>query len=221
MAKTYNARATIDNILNTAARLFVENGFERTSMQDIAETAGVSKGAIYHHFKSKEDIIQAVMEHQTRTNESLVEKWLADTASLTGKEQWIALLEKNIDAQETHALDELMSGRMKSAEFVLTYMQRCVNRDAAVIADLIRRGVEDGSIRTDYPDEAAEVFLLLLNVWCDPAVFSCDAGKLRRRLTFLQHMMKSLDMDVLHDELLEKTMNMLEKLYSMEQPADE
>lgn len=216
MTKKYNAQATIESILDVAAKLFLEKGFEKTSMQDIVEAAGISKGAIYHHFASKEEIIQAVMEKQTQTNRKMLETWLSETESLSGKDRLITILEKNLASHEAHRLDELISGRMKSADFILSYMKSLVHQDAGIIADIIRQGMEDGSIITDYPEESAEVFLLLMNVWCDPAVFSCNTEKLQHRLKFLQHLMKSLGIDVLSDELLDRTSDMLQKLYGME-----
>lgn len=221
MTKKYNSQATIENILNVASKLFLEKGFERTRMQDIAETAGISKGAIYHHFKSKEEIINAVIDNQTQTNKSMFENWLSETEAYSGKEKLIAILEKNIDSQETHCLDEIMSTRMKSAEFVLSYMQNCVNQDAVFISDIIKQGIGDGSLVTNFPDESAEVFLLLMNVWCDPAVFSCNIEKLSHRLKFLQYLMKSLGIDVLSDLLLGKTLDILQKLYGEENHSNE
>lgn len=49
-------------ILTAARRLFAANGFEATSMDDIAEAAGVAKGAVYHHFASKEAVFLRVLE---------------------------------------------------------------------------------------------------------------------------------------------------------------
>lgn len=216
MSKKYNSQATIENILAVSAKLFLVKGFDKTSIQDIAETAGISKGAIYHHFKSKDEIINTVTANQAQTTKSMLECWLSETESLTGKEKLIAILEKNLDCQEAHYLDEIMSVRMKSAEFVLSYMQDCVNQDAALISNIIRQGIDDDSLVTDFPDECAEVFLLLMNVWCDPAVFRCDTLKLSLRLRFLQHLMKSIGIDVMSDTLLEKTLNLLQKLYTEE-----
>lgn len=125
----------------------------------------------------------------------------------------IAILEKNLEYRETHYLDEVMSVRTKSAEFVLTYMQDCLNQDAILISNIIKQGVVDRSLSTDYPDECAEVFLLLMNVWCDPAVFSCDAPKLSQRLRFLQNLMKSIGIDILSDIFIEKTLDLLQKLF--------
>lgn len=54
--------ATIGLILEASRELFTEKGFQDTSVDDIAEAAGVTKGAVYHHFKSKTDLFTAVLE---------------------------------------------------------------------------------------------------------------------------------------------------------------
>jgi AcrR family transcriptional regulator len=54
--------ATIESILAAARRLFATKGFEATSIDDVAELAKVAKGAIYHHFESKEAIFTRVLE---------------------------------------------------------------------------------------------------------------------------------------------------------------
>jgi AcrR family transcriptional regulator len=54
--------ATVATILAEARRLFTARGFEATSIDDIAEAAGVAKGAVYHHFASKEAVFLRVLE---------------------------------------------------------------------------------------------------------------------------------------------------------------
>jgi AcrR family transcriptional regulator len=56
------SHATISAIHTAARELFAANGFEATSMDDIATHAGVAKGAIYHHFESKQEIFTQVLE---------------------------------------------------------------------------------------------------------------------------------------------------------------
>ena len=61
MARNKHPEQTRNFILETAFRLFIEKGYERTSIQDIIDQlGGLSKGAIYHHFKSKEEIMDAL-----------------------------------------------------------------------------------------------------------------------------------------------------------------
>ena len=51
------------DILRAAARLFQERGYEATSMQDVASALRLSKGALYHHFQSKDEILFEIMNH--------------------------------------------------------------------------------------------------------------------------------------------------------------
>jgi AcrR family transcriptional regulator len=57
--------ATITAIVSAARELFTARGFAATSIDDIASRAGVAKGAVYHHFESKEQIFQRVFEQMT------------------------------------------------------------------------------------------------------------------------------------------------------------
>lgn len=212
MTKKYNSQQMIENILTVAARLFLEKGFDKTSMQDIARTADISKGAIYHHFQSKEEIINAVMSRQSANVENTMTAWLAEMEELTGKQKLTGLLEKSFADQQLHALDQVLSTQVKSPEFVVTYMQDCVNKDSAFVSEIIKDGVADGSLDAQFPEEAAEVFLLLLNVWCDPVIFQCSPAKLTRRLMFLQQTMKAMGLDVLNDELLGRINTLLQGL---------
>lgn len=59
-----NAEATRQLLIAEARRLFAKDGFSRTSLSKIAEKACVTKGAIYHHFSSKEDIFSACYSSQ-------------------------------------------------------------------------------------------------------------------------------------------------------------
>ncbi len=58
MARNKYPEITVEKILDVAQRLFLEKGYDNTTIQDIVnELGGLTKGAIYHHFKSKEEII--------------------------------------------------------------------------------------------------------------------------------------------------------------------
>ncbi|MBJ7405907.1 MAG: TetR/AcrR family transcriptional regulator [Bradyrhizobium sp.] len=67
MAKQAERRAaTSEAILTAARRLFGAHGFAATTMDEIAEGAGVAKGAVYHHFKTKEAVFEAVFDLVSR-----------------------------------------------------------------------------------------------------------------------------------------------------------
>ncbi len=62
-----------ERILNAASDLFVHYGFDKTTVSDIAREAGVSKGAIYLHFQSKDDLLECLIKRELK---AYAEKWL-------------------------------------------------------------------------------------------------------------------------------------------------
>ncbi len=60
-----------NQILNAAVATFSRNGFHQTTIEDIRLEAGLSRGAVYHYFKTKEDIIDAIRERSARQVEAI------------------------------------------------------------------------------------------------------------------------------------------------------
>lgn len=67
-----------DRILRTAAVLFAEKGFESTSVREIVEAAGVTKGALYHYFDSKDDLLSEIYTRMLRMQTERMEQ-IADS----------------------------------------------------------------------------------------------------------------------------------------------
>ena len=74
MSRNKYPELTVEKILDVSKNLFLTKGYEETTIQDIVnELGGLSKGAIYHHFKSKEDILRALESRIFEENNQLVE----------------------------------------------------------------------------------------------------------------------------------------------------
>ena len=87
MARNKHPEQTVNKILDVSYRLFKEKGYERTSIQDIIDNlGGLSKGAIYHHFKSKAEILVAVSGRMTEQSNRMLEK-IAERPGMSGKEK--------------------------------------------------------------------------------------------------------------------------------------
>ena len=197
------SQAMREKILNTATQLFIQKGSEKTSMQDIAQTAGISKGAIYHHFKSKDEIVLAVIRSRQELMEEEMKQWFKATENLTGREQLQAILKSNLESQTARAIDGIVDEYEQDAGFILTMMRDNLRIGAPLVSDIIKKGMADGSIQTQYPDQTAEVFLLLVNFWMNETVFESDPEKLPERFHFLQFMMTSVGLDIFTDEPLQ------------------
>lgn len=203
MTRKNNPKQAIENIITISTKLFAEKGYDKTSMQDIADAVGMSKGGIFHHFSSKEDIFNAVMERQFEQITETVKKWLDDMHGLTAKEKLRGLIRRNLmDEKIIKESGNMISSAAESPQIILAFTQDNVKKLAPIIADVIREGIEDRSISTAFPNECAEVLLLLLNFWCDTDIFQGDFSTLQKRFRFLQHLMRQLGVDILEDEII-------------------
>ncbi|MEY8278555.1 TetR/AcrR family transcriptional regulator [Blautia marasmi] len=202
MTRKNNPKQAIENIITISAKLFAEKGYDKTSMQDIADAVGMSKGGIFHHFSSKEDIFNAVMERQFEQITETVKKWLDEMHGLTAKEKLRGLIKRNLMDEKIIKESGNMISSAAERQIILAFTQDNVKKLAPIIADVIREGIEDRSISTAFPNECAEVLLLLLNFWCDTDIFQGDFSTLQKRFRFLQHLMRQLGVDILEDEII-------------------
>jgi AcrR family transcriptional regulator len=153
------AAATRERVLDAAAAVFAEQGFEGARVAAIAKRAGLSVGAIYNHWDSKAELLAAVAERHS-----------ADelTSLLTGAEDAgvldiVAALGRHLDerAPVTALLAEviLASRRDPDAASVLV---REVQAQEALLADLLRFGQSAGEVVADVdPDVVARYCLML------------------------------------------------------------
>jgi AcrR family transcriptional regulator len=77
-------------LLQTAAHLFRSKGYERTTVRDLASAVGIQSGSIFHHFKSKDEILRSVMEETIRYNTALMQASLNEASTL--RERLLALI---------------------------------------------------------------------------------------------------------------------------------
>ena len=66
---------TRDHIVEAADQLFYRQGFEHTSFADIADVVKISRGNFYYHFKTKDEILGAVIEVRLANARSMLERW--------------------------------------------------------------------------------------------------------------------------------------------------
>lgn len=203
MARKNNPKQTIENIISVSAKLFIEKGYDKTSIQDIVNALGMSKGAITHHFNSKEDIFKAVMEMQFEQITESIKQMLDEMHGLTAKDKLKSLVRRNLTDEMIKESGNMIASAIESPHIILAFTQGSLKKHAPILADVMREGIKDGSISTPFPDECAEVLLLLLNFWCDTDVIQGDFSTLRKRFLFLQYLLRQVGVDILEDEIIE------------------
>ena len=85
MSRNKYPEETVKLILDTAAKLFAEKGYDETSLQDIIDRTNLSKGAIYNHFSSKEEIFLRVCDRGGQESERVLRK-IVSREDLSGVE---------------------------------------------------------------------------------------------------------------------------------------
>ena len=85
MSMRLPASARREQILDVSVQVFARNGFHSTSMNDVADAAGVTKPVLYQHFDSKQDLYLALLEEAGNRLRTAVSKAVAGAAN--GKEQ--------------------------------------------------------------------------------------------------------------------------------------
>lgn len=209
MARNKYPELTAARILNVSLALFLQKGYDHTSIQDIIDALGdLSKGAIYHHFKSKEAIIDAAMEKMMgEQSRGILE--IVRAGKGTGLERLKQLFNLSVCSPNQRQVMEAAPNMMQIPYFFLAQFRSCIQEVAPLyLAPLIRQGLADGSIDTEYPEELAEVMAMLANLWLNPMGDEMTEEQLTRRYGFLRHMLEKLGVPFLDDEMLENILAM-------------
>lgn len=206
MSRRYNAQESRELIIGAAEKLFFEKGFDKVSMRDISEEAKLSKGAIYHHYKSKDEIIKEIINKYVELQRSILVDLIHKTDGYRGREKIIYLLDNIVDMVENKFknLDPDEYQCIKSPDMIYMYLKNNINYDAPMLADIIEIGNKDGSLNVEKPLECAETFLMLINIWLDPGVIPYPKERRFEKFKFLQDLMKKLGCDVITDNFIEK-----------------
>ncbi len=205
MARNKHPEETVRSILDVSFRLFMEKGYEHTSIQDILDhLGGLSKGAIYHHFKSKEDILVAVADKMmSESNRRLAE--IMNRIDLNGKEKLKTIFKASLNRRVQEEMFTVAPDMRSNPKLLFSFLQEMVEEAAPhYVLPIIRQGIEDGSIETDYPEELAELIMLVANVWTNPMIFHCSAEESYRKFIVFGQMLRGLGVDIIDREMSER-----------------
>ena len=114
MARNKYPQRTVEKILEVSLALFNEKGYEKTTIQDIVNALGMSKGAIYHHFKSKDEIIEALSEHCYHGDAQM--ELLFNASDKTGIEKLRAIIYRQIQNEEKKQIDTISIKSLEESE---------------------------------------------------------------------------------------------------------
>lgn len=191
---------TVEKILNVAQRLFLEKGYDNTTIQDIVDHLdGLSKGAVYHHFKSKEEIMDAVGDRMFLSNNPF---------EAVRRRSDLNALEKLREAIRLNQADEARTD-MTIQAIPLTRNPRLlvemIESNRRILTpyylELLEEGNRDGSLHTEYAKEIAELLPLLTSLWLLPSVFPATTQEMKHKFYFLGEMLEKMGVPLMDDSI--------------------
>ena len=190
------------NILEVAKKLFLENGFIQTTMDDIAKVADYSKSTLYVYFKSKEEIMHALGDQMFLDNNPFeAVKRRTDLNGLQKIREMLSLNQSdtervNLNTQSVSILEDphILAAAIDANQRVLTPLW----------FELLEEGRRDGSIQTEYSKELSEL-LPLLNFWLIPSVYPATAKELQHKFHFIVELLTKMGLPLYDEKMIEQT----------------
>ena len=210
MARNRNSHETRKKILEVSKDLFLEKGFDNTSIQDIIDgLGGLTKGVIYHHFESKDEILQSIVSENNQ--EILNYNWRGDTAL------------KKIQNSLMDAFSNLKYQRLVYSVSIMLRSPRLLGEQyLSLFSDFlpeirkrVYEGVKDESIKTEYPEELADLIVLMLNVWIGFQISVFSVEELKRKMNVIKLTFEGLGVELISNEMMEVIFQLFDYLKSV------
>jgi len=192
------APARRDELLDVAQRLFARNGYDATSVSHIIAELGVSKGAFYHYFDSKEDLVEALACRFAKVTAAQTDELLRDPA-----QDAFSKLTAFMFAMRRHKGENVVELRATFEPLFRAENLQLYEKTQRAVLDVVRpiltriivEGVAERTFDTPDPESAAETILHLMTAnraLLTELYYTRDAGRFRTLAQLLQDKLRYL-----------------------------
>ena len=183
-----------NEILDAAEKLFGAKGFDHTSTNDILNEIGIARGTLYYHFKSKEDILDAMIERITR-------QLIAKSTDIVQKKEIPVLQRLTMTIMALNVNNELglevmqQVHKPQNALMHQKMQETLLSGVNPLITGLIEEGIQQDIFRTDYPAEAVEMTMLYSSTAFDSMTVYTEEERQRKIVAFIYNLEQLLGME--------------------------
>jgi len=206
---------TVKKILDASAKLFLEKGFEQTTILDIVDNlGGLTRGAFYHHFKSKEEVLEALVE-KLFGDSNPFERVMRDDNGLNGLDKVKMIMKYSVERQFSDSERTILSNAylsLLSNPRFLAVQVKDTQEVSCKIEPMIAEGMADGSIKPGNPKFLAELFMLLINIWLLPTIYPCDEQEAMEKIMMIKQVLDGMGFPIIDEEVLAGFGHVLGKL---------
>lgn len=201
MARNKYPEKTRQKILDVSKKLFLAKGYDNTTLQDIInELDGLTKGVIYHHFKSKKDIFDSIMSQLSGETEE--KNWYDDWDGENGFDKIQKLLIRELTNFEKHSIVFSSKVMSNDPKMIGERYLESIKEVVPIMNKYVEEGVMDGSIVTDFPEECTELLVLVINMWIGLEMMNFTIVQFERKCRFIKQLFENLNVPIFNDAIL-------------------
>lgn len=180
-----------EEILDVAEQLFAEKGFDNASTNDIIKKIGIARGTLYHHFTSKEEILDAIVERMINRSIARARAIIRQTDVPLLDRLTEALLSLNINTGAgTEVLEQIH--KPQNALLHQKMQEKLIGEVVPLISELIEEGNKNKMFHSRYPLEAAEMIIVYSNTAFDELAEHDPEQMQKKIMAFIYHTEKIL-----------------------------
>ncbi len=178
-----------EEIIATATKLFMADGYENTSMNNVMKALNIAKGTIYHYFASKDELLEAVVDKLAGDYATQREEQVNATHG-TALDKIRVLFSREHGARDDETNAHLhKAGNVKLHTWLLGAL---VEKLAPIFGSLIKQGCKEGLFRTAHPHEVAELLLAGIQALTDKGFYHWNEDVIARRERAFPEIMESI-----------------------------
>lgn len=191
MSKNKDAFIRKQEILQAALKLFISKGYEKTSTNDILEALKLSRGGLYHHFISKEDILDSAIDMILRAEIAEAEEKINDE-KLPAVEKLKYLIEYNSTMQPM--VEEVRTIiKSKDNPTLITHMLRKkLELVTPLFIRIIELGIKEGIFECEYPEEVSKIAIILSTLLFTDTMIALTPEELKRMIIVFQSAVEAI-----------------------------
>lgn len=150
-------------IIDAGNTLFFKKGYERTSIQDIIDHLGIAKGTFYHYFKSKDELLDALVDRIITDMSDRFKPLVRAKKPATEKINDIFRIGASFKMENLDAFVVIVKALYRDENQILRdrMFQRSIERNSPVITEIVKQGIKTGVFTTSYPEYMGEIMINL------------------------------------------------------------
>lgn len=173
MKKSKSPEARKKEIMDVAETLFITKGYAKTTINNILSEIDIAKGTFYYYFKSKEDVMDAIIDRFITIEVEAAEAIAADDTLKAPDKIFRIIMGENHHGNKKEKmieeLHEVSNEKMHQKSLIETIKQL-----APILTRVIEQGIVEGVFETPYPRETVEVLLVSSGFIFDDGIFQWD-----------------------------------------------